>query len=238
MTGPPSIFGLQQFFPTAPRVQEATTSSRLAAKPAGYDHSVVDGASSSDADAKGLTLPTHGSSHVGAPHPWNNGNDTPPSRRSGAAKPDAVQASTTTSTSSSSSRSNTAVTPSNHSTASTPYAENSPSHTRVTTCSGADMTRLPTSENATISSSTPPADRAISASQSHKTQIAEIIPARYPTPSVRGRICTFDPILDRQRSKTMSKHSKPIYKEFGLVCTNMHLSLQGGHHLQLLVKFS
>ncbi|OAQ85345.1 histone-lysine N-methyltransferase, H3 lysine-4 specific [Purpureocillium lilacinum] len=42
------------------------------------------------------------------------------------------------------------------------------------------------------------------------------IPARDPLPSVKGIKCTYDPILDRVRNKSVSKNAKPTYKEFGL----------------------
>ncbi|PHH71470.1 hypothetical protein CDD82_6490 [Ophiocordyceps australis] len=41
-------------------------------------------------------------------------------------------------------------------------------------------------------------------------------PARDPLPSVKGVICTHDPMLDRLRNKSASKTAKPVYKEFGL----------------------
>ncbi|OAA66240.1 histone-lysine N-methyltransferase [Cordyceps fumosorosea ARSEF 2679] len=40
--------------------------------------------------------------------------------------------------------------------------------------------------------------------------------AREPGPSVKGRRCIADPILDRLRNKSVSKTAKPVYKEFGL----------------------
>lgn len=42
--------------------------------------------------------------------------------------------------------------------------------------------------------------------------------------SVKGRKCTYDPILDRLRHKSVSKTSKVTYKEFGLVCFTWYLS--------------
>lgn len=44
--------------------------------------------------------------------------------------------------------------------------------------------------------------------------------ARDAGPSVKGRKCIFDPILDRLRNKYASKSSKPVYKDFGVVCYN------------------
>lgn len=40
--------------------------------------------------------------------------------------------------------------------------------------------------------------------------------ARDPGPSVKGRKCTYDPILDRLRNKAVSKTARVSYKEFGL----------------------
>ncbi|KAJ6438690.1 [histone H3]-lysine4 N-trimethyltransferase SETD1 [Purpureocillium lavendulum] len=42
------------------------------------------------------------------------------------------------------------------------------------------------------------------------------VPARDPLPSIKGIKCTYDPILDRLRNKSVSKSAKPTYKEFGL----------------------
>lgn len=45
------------------------------------------------------------------------------------------------------------------------------------------------------------------------------MPARDPHPSVKGLKCTYDPLLDRTRSKGSNKHATPTYSEFGLVRT-------------------
>ncbi|TQV99108.1 histone-lysine N-methyltransferase, H3 lysine-4 specific [Cordyceps javanica] len=39
--------------------------------------------------------------------------------------------------------------------------------------------------------------------------------AREPGSSLKGRRCTYDPILERLRNRAVSKTSKPVYKEFG-----------------------
>ncbi|KAJ3498782.1 hypothetical protein NLG97_g848 [Lecanicillium saksenae] len=39
--------------------------------------------------------------------------------------------------------------------------------------------------------------------------------ARDPGPSLKGKKCTYDPILDRLRNKAVSKTAKPIYKDVG-----------------------
>lgn len=57
------------------------------------------------------------------------------------------------------------------------------------------------------------------------------IPARDPLPSVKGIKCTYDPILDRVRNKSVSKNAKPTYKDFGLVRPSIHTpGLKGGRH--------
>ncbi|RDA89929.1 hypothetical protein CP533_3290 [Ophiocordyceps camponoti-saundersi (nom. inval.)] len=43
----------------------------------------------------------------------------------------------------------------------------------------------------------------------------ERVPARDPLSAVKCLKCTYDPILDRLRNKSVSKSAKPIYKEFG-----------------------
>lgn len=52
--------------------------------------------------------------------------------------------------------------------------------------------------------------------------IVERLPARDPLPSVKGMKCTYDPILDRVRNKSISKSAKPTYTEFGLVRIIIH----------------
>jgi histone-lysine N-methyltransferase SETD1 len=57
--------------------------------------------------------------------------------------------------------------------------------------------------------------------QAHYTMAVEAAPepriyARDPNRSVKGTICTYDPLLDRISSSDKKK-SKPTYKEFGLV---------------------
>lgn len=51
---------------------------------------------------------------------------------------------------------------------------------------------------------------------SSSTHHAERPPARDLFPSVKGKKCTYDPILDRVRNKGISKTAKPVYEEFGL----------------------
>ncbi|KAH7152513.1 histone H3 methyltransferase complex protein [Dactylonectria estremocensis] len=43
----------------------------------------------------------------------------------------------------------------------------------------------------------------------------ERVPARDPTPSVKGLKCTHDPLLDRVHNKSASRNAKLAYKEFG-----------------------
>jgi histone-lysine N-methyltransferase SETD1 len=52
--------------------------------------------------------------------------------------------------------------------------------------------------------------------------------ARDPNTSVKGEICTYDPLLDRKMNSSDKKKAKPIYKEFGLVRI---YNLLGGRHL-------
>lgn len=43
--------------------------------------------------------------------------------------------------------------------------------------------------------------------------------ARDPSAAVLGRKCTYDPLLDRSRSRSSNKHAAPTYIEFGSVST-------------------
>lgn len=60
------------------------------------------------------------------------------------------------------------------------------------------------------------------------------MPARDPHPSVKGLKCTYDPLLDRTRSKSSNKHATPTYSEFGLVRTYICLLDTGRGGVMLL----
>jgi histone-lysine N-methyltransferase SETD1 len=61
----------------------------------------------------------------------------------------------------------------------------------------------------------------------------ERVPARDPARSIKCIKRTYDPLLDTSLSSSEKRKTKPIYKEFGLVCTHDNFTLRGrgGRHL-------
>jgi histone-lysine N-methyltransferase SETD1 len=53
-----------------------------------------------------------------------------------------------------------------------------------------------------------------------QTPTSPRIYARDPNNGVKGEKCTYDPLLDHKLSDREKKKAKPIYKEFGMVCTH------------------
>ena len=56
----------------------------------------------------------------------------------------------------------------------------------------------------------------------------ERVPARDPARSIKCIKRTYDPLLDTSLSSSEKRKTKPIYKEFGLVCTPDNFTLRGG----------
>ena len=57
--------------------------------------------------------------------------------------------------------------------------------------------------------------------------------ARDPNNGLKGEKCTYDPLVDPKLSDREKKKAKPIYKEFGMVCTH---NLLGERHLVLRIS--
>lgn len=63
------------------------------------------------------------------------------------------------------------------------------------------------------------------------SSVAERVPARDPSRPIQCIRCIYDPLLDTSLSSSEKRKTKPIYKEFGLVCTPETLTLRGERHL-------
>jgi histone-lysine N-methyltransferase SETD1 len=61
--------------------------------------------------------------------------------------------------------------------------------------------------------------------------VAERVPARDPSRSIKCIKCTYDPLTDSSLSSSEKRKAKPKYKEFGLVCESDTLILWGERHL-------
>lgn len=55
--------------------------------------------------------------------------------------------------------------------------------------------------------------------QGHRVLPDKRIVARDQSRTIKGIICTYDPLLDRTLGSSEKKKAKPTYKEFGVVCT-------------------
>jgi histone-lysine N-methyltransferase SETD1 len=63
------------------------------------------------------------------------------------------------------------------------------------------------------------------------TPAVERVPARDPARSIKCIKRIHEPLLDASLSSSEKRKGKPIYKEFGLVCTPKNLTLRGERHL-------
>jgi histone-lysine N-methyltransferase SETD1 len=63
------------------------------------------------------------------------------------------------------------------------------------------------------------------------TPAVERVPARDPARSIKCIKRVYEPLLDASLSSSEKRKGKPIYKEFGLVCTHDNFTLRGERHL-------
>jgi len=94
------------------------------------------------------------------------------------------------------------------------------------------LTPRSTADHVNGSASQPASAAHISSSFGASSTI-ERVSARDHTRAVKGIKCAYDPLLDRTISSAEKKKAKPIYKEFGAVCTHIiiHSTRQGERHL-------
>ena len=223
MTRPPTGVSFAQYFPTAPKVQLAEALDR-AGRDLSKGSKIRDHPSSHaelatlspETDANEIYRSAQGSSSLSAPHSRTDDHDSPmadiPSTGGSA---------------------------SSHASSGSSIFSHPPRHLATTSHS-----RLPANVTPISSRFSPlnpphsaPSITDTSRSSAHSSQttqlngvlsyipsFAERCPARDPLPSIKGLKCTYDPLLDRLRNKSVNKTSKPIYKEFGLVRTFISLS--------------
>ncbi|KJZ75531.1 Histone-lysine N-methyltransferase, H3 lysine-4 specific [Hirsutella minnesotensis 3608] len=228
MTRPQMGMSFAQAFPNAPRVRAeaqaqsqgrdsrdrpnrgisaTTSSSRDAAVP-----SVP--ASASDADgATDLSRPLGGSSQTDTAH--IDDHDSPPAEIPSTVASSSSLASSASSIFSNSMKTSAAAPRSHLSSSATPRASrdslsNSPAPAIKQDMAAPLSDDLPRQAVRNVRS----ADKVASVQGSLPS--VERAPPREPGPSVKGLKCTFDPILQRARDKSISKNAKPVYQEFGL----------------------
>lgn len=227
MTRPPSAPGFAQFFPTAPKVR-AEAEGRGDREPSRPKTNGVDSSrdhpADSDPRANGVGVASsHGRISSDAPHGHIQArvdeNESPPGDIPGTVDSTSSHASTTSSVFSARPAATSAS--SHYPTASTTPlpSKESPSTSVTVGPPKADMPPSAPSDRATR----PPSHAAPTFMSNnhtlHNPSTIERVPAQDPSPSVKGIKCTFDPLLERLRNKTVSRSAKPVYKEFGLVRT-------------------
>ncbi|KAH8174223.1 COMPASS (Complex proteins associated with set1p) component N domain-containing protein [Sarocladium implicatum] len=216
-----SVPGFEQYFPSAHKVKDSLTRSRVdrASLPG---HAAVSDSSrgralASETDATGPSYPSHSASHHDTTSFHPEGNGTPPGEMPGTVDSTSSYNSTTSSIFSNSLRPVATSTPSRLSTSSlTPQtSKQSPSHPLTAAASISDMAASSATDLIAERGS-----EGFSSSRAHNStpqnsDLPARMPARDPYPSIKGSKCTFDPLLERHRRKG-AKSSKPTYETFGL----------------------
>ncbi|PFH61961.1 hypothetical protein XA68_15723 [Ophiocordyceps unilateralis] len=216
MTRPQAGVSFAQFFPNAPRIRaeaqaqaQAHQQSKRSVPVPSSSREASNAAASVIAPDADTTRPAGPLSEV-PPHSHADDNDP----LSGEVPSTVGSASSLTSSSSAfgtSMRTSATAPPSQLSTSATPIASRESLSNSPAAASKPDMSaslpsdtfrqsKMPSTGNGGTTSDVP----------------VERVPAREPLPSVKCLKCTYDPILDRLRNKSVSKSAKPIYKEFGL----------------------
>ncbi|KFA47069.1 hypothetical protein S40293_04598 [Stachybotrys chartarum IBT 40293] len=219
MTRPPPGPSFAQFFPNAPKVRAEALGrvdkDRPRLESNGIDSS-LESTATFDLGANGLSRPSSrgalvDSTHIHADdHDSLTGDipstvDSSSSHVSSASSIFSGSARLPTQNSSSSQAPVTPLTSKDHSSHSSTPARAKPD---MALAQASDIAARPSSQNHTSNGF-----------HGHATPSAssvERIPARDPLPSIKGVKCTYDPLLDRTRNKSVSKSAKPIHKEFGL----------------------
>ncbi|KAG5978137.1 histone methyltransferase set1 [Claviceps digitariae] len=222
MTRPPPGVSFAQFFPNAPRVRAEAAQGRTDRERsrrnslAAGDSEREPSSGALDASTTSFARPSQSNVSSDGPHPQADDHDTPLGDIPSTVGSATSHTSSASSIFSSSRRQNTTSSLSHISTSTTPLApRDSSSYSPVPPYSKTDMPPLITADHA------PGRPHHVAVTQSNNgtsssNQPIDRPPARDPFPSVKGKICTYDPVLDRVRHKGVSKSAKPIYKEFGL----------------------
>ncbi|KAG6011981.1 histone methyltransferase set1 [Claviceps pusilla] len=227
MTRPPPGVSFAQFFPNAPKVRAEAAQSRTTATDrersrrnslAGdSEREPFTGALDASSTAA-FTRPSQSNLSSDGPHSQTDDHDTPLGDIPSTVGSASSHTSSASSIFSSSRKQNTASSLSHVSATTTPLAlRDSSSYSPV------PPPYLKTDMPPSFTSDNGPGrpHHVVSVTQSHNgtnlsMQHIDRPPARDLFPSVKGKKCTYDPVLDRVRNKGVSNSAKPVYKEFGL----------------------
>lgn len=224
MTRPPPGVSFAQFFPNAPKVR-AEAQGR-ADRERSRRNSIQGSDPSSDPTAGALKTSATGFARLSqsnipsdAPHPQNDEHDTPLEDIPSTVGSASSHTSSASSIFSASQRQTKTSASSHISARTTPLtARDSSSYSPVPSSAKPDMPPLEAADHGSGQTHTTGSNQCRNGLNSSGTQQVDRPSARDPFPSVKGLICTYDPILDRARNKGAGKGSKPTYTEFGLVC--------------------
>lgn len=228
MTRPPPGVSFAQFFPNAPKVRAEAQGradrerSRRNSTQSG-DSCQDSAAGALNTNAIGFARPSQSNISADAPHSQNDDHDTP----LGDIPSTVGSSSSHTSSASSvfsSSQKQAATTASSHISArTTPLApRESSSYSPIPSSSKLDMPPQEQAGHGSGRTHVAVLNQNRNGLNSSGNQSVDRPSARDPFPSVQGLKCIYDPILDRARNKGVTKNSKPIYKEFGLVCITIN----------------
>ncbi|KJK77961.1 Histone-lysine N-methyltransferase [Metarhizium anisopliae BRIP 53293] len=222
MTRPPPGVSFAQFFPNAPKVRaeaqgraDRERSRRNSIQ--GSDPSSDPAAGAVPSNATGFARLSQSNIPSDAPHSQNDDHDTPLGDIPSTVGSASSHTSSASSIFSASQRQTTTTASSHISARTTPLtARDSSSYSPVPSSSKPDMPPLEAADHGSGQAHTAGLAQGHGGLDSFGTQHIDRPSARDPFPSVKGLICTYDPILDRVRNKGAGKSSKPTYTEFGL----------------------
>ncbi|KAH6892016.1 histone H3 methyltransferase complex protein [Thelonectria olida] len=229
MTRPPGA-SFAQFFPTAPKVKAQAQSRPERDRDRDRDHhksasphrasdSVLPAVTLSNTDVSGFAKPGSGNGgSLSDAIPAHDDTDSPLADIPSTVDSASSYSSAASSIFSSSARHAATAASSRLPTSSlTPIAsKDSPSNTPASATTKPDMAASLSADPAATSSSDNSSAIGRNGAISNGLPTIKRIPARDPMPSVKGRKCIYDPLLDRKNNKSVSRSAKPTYQEFGM----------------------
>ncbi|OAA52065.1 Histone-lysine N-methyltransferase, H3 lysine-4 specific [Metarhizium rileyi] len=223
MTRPPPGVSFAQFFPNAPKVR-AEAQGR-ADRERSRRNSIQSGDSCPDSAVGGpLNLKITGSARPSqsnissdAPHSQHDDHDTPLGDIPSTVGSASSHTSSASSIFSASQRQPATTAASHISARTTPLAtRDSSSYSPIPPSSKPDMPVLEAADHGPGRNHSAFSAQRRNSLHSSGVQNVDRPSARDPSSSIKGLICTYDPILDRAKKKGAGKNSKPTYIEFGL----------------------
>lgn len=234
MTRPPGA-SFAQFFPTAPKVKAQAQSRADRERPKSSINGIEPDSSPgpvsvlhSDANALTRSVPGQNGTQADVAQTHIDDNESPSADIPSTVGSSSSHSTTSSVFSTSARQAGTAATSRLPTSSLTPIAsKDSPSYSSNTTFAKSDMSSSLITDQASGQPSRNSLATDHNGSISNGLSAIERIPARDPMPSVKGKKCTYDPLLDRVHNKNVSRNAKPTYKDFGLVRVNIYIPSGG-----------